>query len=456
MRTAITHKRLAALAAVLLSGLVLAGCVAFTGPIDIAQQNSIGAMRVSFTICTQDGSGNRPGCTETSNTSGSSGTTSEGSRGQVLLGFRVPDGVNGPDGFSSTSGAPLTFTRSPSYQSQLQELVPPPSGQHWVGYISNGFTRPDEPDTTPTDQASISVDFTLPRAANGGPFPGPFQVRPVVGVRSSADEAEDARPVSCGADAFNGYSNFAGTSFVCIDSPSESDAGTNLSGASRDLGVIGSVTVGGTGRNSVVPYNAKYAGAADPGATFTLSAATDVPGGTATPNRTTLTPGSDSDNPVSVTASVPKGAKAGDYKVTLTARTPGGEVRVGSSTLQVHDKTAPTARSLKLSPSSFRPLASPASIAVAHRTRVSYRLSEAARVKFTVQRCTKRSGGKCRRYKTAKGSFSHSGKAGTNRFRFTGYLRGKRLKRGFYRLVGVPTDKSKNKGKSVRANFRIR
>jgi hypothetical protein len=87
---------------------------------------------------------------------------------------------------------------------------------------------------------------------------------------------------------------------------------------------------------------------------------------------------------------------------------------------------------------------------------VSYRLSEAAKVKFRVQRCTNLSNGKCRHFRTLKGSFTHSGKAGANSFRFTGYVNGKRLKAGSYRLVGTPTDRSKNKGRSVRASFKIR
>ena len=53
-------------------------------------------------------------------------------------------------------------------------------------------------------------------------------------------------------------------------------------------------------------------------------------------------------------------------------------------------------------------------------------------------------------------AFTHKGVAGTNRFRFTGFLRNRALKRGRYRLVGTPTDLAKNKGKAVRATFRIK
>lgn len=454
MRKAISPKRLAALAAVTVSVLAIAGCVVITGPVDITQQSGVGPMRVTFTICGSDtDTANHPGCPDTGNSSQAPG---DGQEGQVLVAFRVPAGVNGPDSFATTSGVPLAFTRSPSYQSQLQELVPPPAGQRWLGYISDRHTHVRGPNGTPPEQATISVDFALPQGSNGAPFQGPFQVRPVVGARPASDDTQAARPVSCD-NVFGGPFSATGAGTDCIDSPSESDTATNLSQASRDLGIIGAITIGSTGKTASVPFSARYAGAADPASSFQLSATTDLKGTTATPSVATLTPGSDTNNNVNVAVKVPKTAKAGTYRITLTARAANGQVRTGTSNLQVRDKQPPTAKSLKLSPSSFRPLASPASIAkVARRTRVSFRLSEAGKVKFTVQRCTKLKGKKCKRYRTAKGSFSYTAKSGANRFRFTGYVGGRKLRRGTYRLVGVPTDKSKNKGKAVRAAFKIR
>ena len=86
--------------------------------------------------------------------------------------------------------------------------------------------------------------------------------------------------------------------------------------------------------------------------------------------------------------------------------------------------------------------------------RVSYRLSEPATMRFRIQRCRRvKRKTRCR---TLRGSFTHSGKAGANRFRFTGFLRNRALRPGRYRLVGTPTDLAKNKGKSVRASFRIK
>jgi len=134
------------------------------------------------------------------------------------------------------------------------------------------------------------------------------------------------------------------------------------------------------------------------------------------------------------------------------------------------DVAKPVARRLGVRPRSFRAARRGRSIVSAARTRVSYRLSEAATVRFTVQRAlsgrrvggrcrklTKRNRGrrKCTRYRGARGSFTHRGKAGANRFRFSGRLRGRRLRASRYRLAARPTDAAGNRGKSVRVRFRI-
>jgi hypothetical protein len=85
-------------------------------------------------------------------------------------------------------------------------------------------------------------------------------------------------------------------------------------------------------------------------------------------------------------------------------------------------------------------------------TTVSYGLSAAETVTFTVERKGKgRKVGKqckaqtaknkdhksCARYKPLKGSFTHSGAAGANSFKFSGRLSNKKaLSPGSYRLVG--------------------
>jgi virginiamycin B lyase len=131
--------------------------------------------------------------------------------------------------------------------------------------------------------------------------------------------------------------------------------------------------------------------------------------------------------------------------------------------------------SIKLSPNSFRAAPKGASISKKKKrkakagTRVSYTLSRAASTKFTVERAEKgrkkgkkcvaprpsnKKGRKCTRYVLAKGSFTHKGAAGKNRFKFSGRVGKKRLKPGNYHLNAVATA-GPSKSKLKRANFKI-
>jgi hypothetical protein len=91
-------------------------------------------------------------------------------------------------------------------------------------------------------------------------------------------------------------------------------------------------------------------------------------------------------------------------------------------------------------------------------TTVAYSLSAAATVTFTVERrlpgrkvgkrCVKqtranRTKKRCSRFKPMKGTFTHSGQAGSNGFKFSGRIAGKGLKPGSYRLVGKTGSVSK-------------
>lgn len=125
---------------------------------------------------------------------------------------------------------------------------------------------------------------------------------------------------------------------------------------------------------------------------------------------------------------------------------------------------------LRVRPRRFRAARSGASVARKRRTgaTVTYTLSLDATVAFSVQRARKgrRRGGKCRkpgrrprgrrctRYARVRGGFNVGGTAGVNRFRFTGRVADRRLRRGAYRLVATPT--GANAGKAARARFRIR
>jgi hypothetical protein len=54
-----------------------------------------------------------------------------------------------------------------------------------------------------------------------------------------------------------------------------------------------------------------------------------------------------------------------------------------------------------------------------------------------------------------RGSLARQGAAGTNVFRFSGRIGGRRLRPGAYRLVAVARDSSGAASKPARARFRI-
>jgi len=56
---------------------------------------------------------------------------------------------------------------------------------------------------------------------------------------------------------------------------------------------------------------------------------------------------------------------------------------------------------------------------------------------------------------TLRGAFTHPGKAGNNRFKFSGRLRGRKLRPSRYRLRAVATDPAGNKSRTKRSRFRI-
>ncbi len=119
------------------------------------------------------------------------------------------------------------------------------------------------------------------------------------------------------------------------------------------------------------------------------------------------------------------------------------------------DNTAPVGSDLVLSPSRFAPdVGSPPSASLRSRRQkgatATYQVSEAATVTFAVERKVGR-----HRYKAVTGSFSRSATAGANSFHFTGFVDGKALKPGRYRLTGVPIDGAGNIGAVFAGSFKI-
>jgi len=135
---------------------------------------------------------------------------------------------------------------------------------------------------------------------------------------------------------------------------------------------------------------------------------------------------------------------------------------------------APSITRLSLRPVAFRAARRGASVAVATGARVTFTLSRAAYVTFTVERVLsgRRVGGRCvapgagnrrrpscTRYVTLKGSFRYPGSgfaaAGARGFKFTGRLAGRSLTPGSYRLVAVALGAAGPRSSASRSAFRI-
>jgi CSLREA domain-containing protein len=168
-------------------------------------------------------------------------------------------------------------------------------------------------------------------------------------------------------------------------------------------------------------------------------------------------------------------SSSGRHVVTLTVTDARGATASATVAVDVSDVTKPALSALAIKPSAFRAAASGTSAAAKRLkprigAQVTFRLSETATVRFTVERARpgRRSGkqcvapkarnrhaGHCTRYVKLRGSFARSGIPGSNHFRFSGRIGGKRLAPGAYRLVAVAKDPAGNIGKAVRHGFRI-
>lgn len=115
--------------------------------------------------------------------------------------------------------------------------------------------------------------------------------------------------------------------------------------------------------------------------------------------------------------------------------------------------SAPRVTRYRVAPRVFRAARGGGSLAARPvGTRVSFRLSEPARVVFAVQRLRRSHG---RRYVRLRGSFSHVSQAGRSTLRFTGRLRHRRLAPGRYRLVIVAVDSQGLRSHARTVAFRI-
>ena len=113
------------------------------------------------------------------------------------------------------------------------------------------------------------------------------------------------------------------------------------------------------------------------------------------------------------------------------------------------DVTAPALTGLTLRP---RPLPGHR-----RRARLSFRLSEPAEVRLTLEKAAagRRCGARCVRWSRLPGIRIHAGRAGANRLTFAATLRGRRLPARRYRLSAVARDAAGNASLVRRTSFRI-
>jgi len=131
------------------------------------------------------------------------------------------------------------------------------------------------------------------------------------------------------------------------------------------------------------------------------------------------------------------------------------------------DKSKPKIDRLTFKPKTFS-VAAPG--AKSGGTSISFRLSEAATVSFTVERrapgrksgrhCvaprpSNRGGRGCVRWLKVRGEIERTGVAGSNSFRFAGRLAGRKLAPGSYRAVSVATDSAGNRSAVARRAFDV-
>lgn len=325
---------LAALAASFLSGCVaikqqvasqprLPGFVTLRVDVCVADHN-----KDTYLTCNPNVRGGNEGTAEPDN--GFDGDELGGGRGQLLVGYRVPNGSTGPISFISQDGQ-LTLTRNPAYTNALTASFAPPAGFHWEGYLSS--ETPFDPGTPGDRTTSLLAEFSLPPGPNGAPFSGPYRWRPMVGFRATG--AGNANP--------NDAVNCAGTQHtICFDSPGFSGTlTTHLTKAVSDIGVLpGSTATVTQGFDATVNFPIENL---DPGSlgarTLGLSATTTVPGGAAQLASSSVTVPPNSTTSTGVTVVVPANTPPGDYRVTLTATANAGTglalTRVNTGTITV-------------------------------------------------------------------------------------------------------------------------
>lgn len=340
------RRALLALATAGFLAFALSGCFVITAD-SPSQQNTIGDVVVHTEACVSGTT-----CTDTGNSTSTFGTASQSPNGQLLLAYRVPDGYGAPAQITSTSGTPqLVMDASPSYVQQLTTLASAPTGEHWVGYISQTVTTPNDA------QYVFDTHFTRPPAQNGVPSGVPFQYLTVTGGRTVDATLSETRDVACGAD-FAALTSLLteesppppgtpGGGTTCVDSPSVASSATQLPADTvlftRDLGITPGAAVANRNSTVNVPFTLNFVGPADPSAVFTLASGINgLAGATSTPAAPTFNPPANSSTVTNAVVKVPANAAPGTYQVPFSATLANGQTRSAVGTLTVlKDTTGP-------------------------------------------------------------------------------------------------------------------
>jgi hypothetical protein len=364
------------------AAVAVTGCASITNQ-TIAQQDVIGSVKLTTEFCSGV-FGNLKVVSGVAPTKGANATTCEtyggSSSGQFLLAYQVPIGFTLPATLSGTqtqggTGKSLSFTQDAGQKYAAAVAAQEgtlPTG-HWVSYVSDVATIAATSEVPLS--VSLSVLLPLPKSADGSPYQGPLLIKTTVGDRVVFDAPKSPltadRPVDCNEALINqesaigpaalrardaravlqalGRGHAAGKrarkavrtvqpqTITCIDDNHDTFTPTN------DLGILAGTPAasGLPGTTVAVPFNAEWAGAAaNPAASFSLTAASNLAGATATPANATLTPPAGTDTtpsttPETVNVAIPANATPGSYTTTLTAALTNGQTRSGTATFTV-------------------------------------------------------------------------------------------------------------------------
>ncbi|HEY6891055.1 MAG TPA: hypothetical protein VI300_24845 [Solirubrobacter sp.] len=356
---------LAALA-FLVVAVVSSGCVAIKQQVAI-QSRLPGFVTLRVDVCVSDHDQSTYGSCDPDGRTGLSGTAESDNgrdgdesagRGQLLVGYRVPNGSSGPSSFVSGDGQ-LTLSRNADYTAALTANLAAAAGFHWEGYLSSETVF--DPNVAGDRTTTLSPEFTLPSEPSGAPFTGPYRWRPVVGFRATGGggvPVDPASKVNCQLLATQ----------VCFDSPTSvtADLVKNVS----DVGVLrGSDATVSPGETAVVDFSAVNRDAGGLGArTLLLGATSTVPNASVT-TAGTLPVGPNATASTAVKVSVPAGTSPGTYTVTLTGTANAGVngtplSRSNTGTITVVAPPPPPAAAVE-SPARALPTAAPPSPAPA-------------------------------------------------------------------------------------------